>query len=179
MRNHRLIRRAVGVAAIVAVAAGTMLATSAPVQATAPTYFRINAGLTPQVNLAIHITTTANYAQPVLQPFTGTTHGQWELVPRGGIGFFQLKNRYSHQCLSGRFVGPPPPETIVPGPVFQHVCDATDIRQYWLRNQDPVLPVWRVVNFGNLLALSAPAAGTGVVEAIPSTTDTKQMWQMW
>jgi hypothetical protein len=181
MRNHRLFRRAIRVATVMAVAAGTTLATWSPAQAT-PVYVRINAGLSPQVNLAIHVPSTANGAQPVLRQFTNATTGQWEIRPVGdpSFGALQFKNRYSHQCLASRYFGPVPlPGTTIPRAVSQEVCDSSDLRQRWIRTQDPILPVWRVLNMGSFLALAAPSAGTGVVENYVDEYDTRQMWQMW
>jgi hypothetical protein len=173
MRKHHPIHRLAGVAAAAAVTAGAMLAASSPAHAAATTYVRINAGPSPQVNLALHVPSSANGAQVVLQPFNNATAGQWEIIPTGAIaGAIQVKNRYSHQCLSGQW-------PLYGDLVVQDVCNGSDLRQQWIRTQDPVLPVWHMLNVGNIKSLSAPNAGAGVVSAYPSGSDTKQMWQMW
>jgi hypothetical protein len=181
LRNHRLLRRAISVATVMAFAAGTTLAIWSPAHATTPVYVRINAGPSPQINMAIHVPSTANGAQPVLQPFNYGTSGQWEVlqVGNGTSGELRFKNRYSQQCLAARYLAPMPPGTATPGAIIQTICNSSDQRQWWARVQDPVLPIWRILNRGSNLALAAPNAGTGVIETGTDLSDTQQMWQMW
>ena len=176
MPTHHLSRRLVGVATTALAVAGITLAASSPGHATTTTtttYVRINAGPSPLVNMAIHVPSSANGAQALLQPFNNATAGQWEIIPVGSVvGAIQFKNRYSHQCLRSQ-------APLYGDSVVQDVCNIHDPRQFWIRTQDPVLPVWHVFNLGNVRYLAAPNVGVGTVTASYSATDTKQMWQMW
>jgi hypothetical protein len=177
MHQRHLFRRLAGVTMTAAVAAGLMLAMSAPGHATpAPTVFVvIKAGPLPQSTMSIHVTSTQNNEQVVLQQSVNHSKGQWEPIPAGpGVwGAVQFKNRYSHQCLK--------PLTFFSGaPVVQAVCDINAPDQWWIEVDDPTLPASRFLNaltFNYLTASNSSfVAGTRIVQSVDQPGYIAQNW---
>ncbi|MEV0560915.1 RICIN domain-containing protein [Dactylosporangium sp. NPDC050588] len=161
----------------VTLAAGGVVAVSAPARAADGEWERLSSFATDKV-AAVPAPYTTNDLQVVTAEYGNMAYnGQWKFTPLGNDRY-TIQNRYSNQCLDtlgglGSTAGTP---------VVQNPCDQTT-SQKWVLIRDNGLQIWRITNDLSGLALAVEtgvdADGVGFVLANNARNNTKQMFQKW
>ncbi|MET7421231.1 RICIN domain-containing protein [Dactylosporangium sp. NPDC005555] len=177
MRNSKLARLFARLTLATAVAAGGVLAASAPAHATTGDWERISAVYSGLV-AAVPSPWTTNGLQVETAPYgVNAWNGQWKFILVSG-STYTIENRYSHQCLDTENGN-----SLVSGaPVVQLPCDDT-ASQTWVRTRDDVLKIWRISNGFSGLALAVETGnaggGAGFIQANNLPNNTRFQFQVW
>ncbi|MGI5183460.1 RICIN domain-containing protein [Dactylosporangium sp. CA-152071] len=161
----------------VTLAAGGVVAVSAPAHAADGDWERLSSFATGRV-AAVPAPYTRNDEQVVTAVYDDMAYnGRWMFTPLGNDRY-TIQNRYSNQCLDTQGgLG-----TTAGTPVVQNPCDQTT-SQKWVLTRDNGLQIWRITNDLSGLSLAvetgADANGVGFVLANNAPNNTKQMFQKW
>ena len=177
MTKSHLAKGLARLAVAAALAAGGVLAISAPASATTGDWERIsvyNSGLV----AAVPSPWTTNDLQVETAAYGAMAYnGQWKLTfVRANT--YTIENRFSHQCLDTENGN----SQVAGTPVVQRPCDGT-LSQQWVRTLDAVLPIWRISNYYSELYLGvengSASAGAGFIQANYAPNNASRMFQIW
>jgi hypothetical protein len=176
MTRSYLVRGITGLALAATVAAGGVLAVSAPANAAVGDWERISA-----YNSGLVAAVPSPYTGNGLQVETATYgvyawNGQW-MRTTVATDTYTFTNRFSMQCLDNDN------STTAGTPVVQEPCKANAASQKWVLTHDPVLPVWHITNLASGLDLGiengSASAGAGFIQARNAANNTSRMFQIW